>query len=518
MMPELILYLLKVNVALLLFYLGYHFILQQYTFHTVNRFYLLTGLIYSAIFPLIDLPAILDKNEQLTRQLDSMAPDWQTPVAVVLRQAEDTSSYYWQILLFIFWTGVIVMSVRLLIQLASLLIIHLKSRQLTLGEFKFRTISDAVNPFSFWRTIYINPDCHEAGELKSILAHEQVHVKQLHTADVLLAEISTIFYWFNPGVWLMKKAIKANLEYITDQEVIRSGIDRKEYQYTLLKTQVLPQNSMPVNNFHFLTIKKRIVMINKKPSHRFNLGKYLTLPLAMLILLVAGNSKATLSETKLVKSLENLTNAIDIPAPMTTAQSEAPKPSKSGIPDTIKPLLKKTVPRPDTNKLEIIQLKSSTQPNRIESLLGSLSKAGVSGKEPIYMLDGARPIKSAITISSDSIATINVYKVQGTATINNQEVTGYVFDIKTRTYERRAEPTEKRLATAYTPKYAEGTKRGSLPHALFIVDGKEIDKNLVENIKPADIESIHVLTGETATNRYGDKAKDGVLVIQMKKN
>jgi hypothetical protein len=517
MMPELILYLIKVNTALLLFYMGYHFILQRYTFHTVNRFYLLTGLIYSALFPLIDVSALLSKDEQITRQISSLSPDWQTPVSIVLKHAESTSSQYWQILMFIFWAGVLWMSTRLIVQLTSLLIIHLRSREHTLGEFKFRKISDAVNPFSFWRTIYLNPEYHGAEELKSILAHEQVHVKQLHTADVLLAEISTIIYWFNPGVWLMKKAIKANLEYITDQEVIRSGVDRKEYQYALLKTQVLPQNPMPVNNFHFLTIKKRIVMINKKPSHRFNLGKYLILPLAMLILLVAGNSKATLSETKLVKSLENLTNAIDIPAPMTIAQNESPKPSKSGIPDTIKPLLNKNVPHPDTNKLEIIQLKSVADPG-VKNLIGGLSEAGMSGKEPIYMLDGARTIKSAITIPADSIAAINVYKVQGTATINNQEVAGDVIDIKTRSYVRTAPPTEKRLATAYTRRPVEAAKIGSVPNALFIVDGKEVDKTRVENIKPADIESIHVLTGETATRRYGDKAKDGVLVIQMKKN
>lgn len=148
-MPEMILYLLKVNLALLLFYAGYRFLLQRYTFHTLNRFYLLTGLIYSAFYPLIDLSKILNQNQQLTQQISSLTPDWQSPVTYAIGQAEDSTGNYWQILLLIFWVGVAFMSLRLLIQLISLLILHFQSCAFTLDNFRFRKVSKAVNPFSF---------------------------------------------------------------------------------------------------------------------------------------------------------------------------------------------------------------------------------------------------------------------------------------------------------------------------------------------------------------------------------
>jgi len=52
--------------------------------------------------------------------------------------------------------------------------------------------------------------------------------------------------------------------------------------------------------------------------------------------------------------------------------------------------------------------------------------------------------------------------------------------------------------------------------ALFILDGKIIQQNDVEKINPQSIESIEVLKGDKAINQYGDKGKNGVVVITSK--
>src|SRR5690606_28772185 len=109
-----------------------------------------------------------------------------------------------------------------------------------------------------------NPQSHNKHELEAILKHEQVHVIQLHTADVLLAEITAIFYWFNPGVWLIKGAIQENLEFITDQSVLRSGIDKKIYQYNILNITSLPSGIHAANNFNLQSLKRRIIMMNSR--------------------------------------------------------------------------------------------------------------------------------------------------------------------------------------------------------------------------------------------------------------
>jgi TonB-dependent SusC/RagA subfamily outer membrane receptor len=49
---------------------------------------------------------------------------------------------------------------------------------------------------------------------------------------------------------------------------------------------------------------------------------------------------------------------------------------------------------------------------------------------------------------------------------------------------------------------------------LFLVDGKEVSS--IENIKPEDIESISVLKDNSAIQLYGEKGKNGVILITTK--
>ncbi len=50
---------------------------------------------------------------------------------------------------------------------------------------------------------------------------------------------------------------------------------------------------------------------------------------------------------------------------------------------------------------------------------------------------------------------------------------------------------------------------------LIIVDGKEVKS--LKNVSPDNIKSISILKNETAEKRYGDKGKNGVIVITTKK-
>lgn len=59
-----------------------------------------------------------------------------------------------------------------------------------------------------------------------------------------------------------------------------------------------------------------------------------------------------------------------------------------------------------------------------------------------------------------------------------------------------------------------GKESGTQP--LFILDGKEI--NTINNISPDRIESISVLKNESSTILYGEKGKNGVVIITSKKS
>lgn len=277
-MPALILYLLKVNVALVLFYMAYHVALRRLTFYHLNRLFLVFGIVFATLYPLIDVSELFRQHQELASTYIGTVPAW----ATVSATPEHALAFnYWQIPVFVFWLGTGVMAIRLLLQFISLYRIHAASEPGNYKGIGFRRIKHITQAFSFWQTIYLNPAQHKQEELESILRHEQVHVKGWHTLDVLLAEWSAVFYWFNPSAWLMKNAIKENLEFIADQKVVSTGVDRKTYQYLLLKVVGAPEPQI-ATQFNFLTIKKRIAMMNKKQTSLMHVARY-----AVLVPLIA---------------------------------------------------------------------------------------------------------------------------------------------------------------------------------------------------------------------------------------
>ncbi|GAB3536101.1 hypothetical protein GCM10027443_25900 [Pontibacter brevis] len=309
-MPDLILYLLKVNVALLLFYLAYHVLLRRLTFYHLNRLFLAFGVLFSVVYPLIDLSVLLSQHEEIAVVHTYAAiPAWAPILTATPVQA--TAFNYWLIPLMLFWCGTAIMAGRILVQFFSLFTIHRASEPASYEGISFRKISGIREAFSFWQTIYLNPEQHKKEELPSILRHELIHVKGWHTLDVLLAELSSVLYWFNPGGWLMKKAMKENLEFIADQHVMSAGTDRKAYQYLLLKAAGTSEPQL-ANQFNFPSLKRRILMMNKRPSTRTNLLKFLTvIPVATALLMFSTGAAQNQAPT-----IERVVTEVRIDAPV----------------------------------------------------------------------------------------------------------------------------------------------------------------------------------------------------------
>lgn len=277
-MPALFLYLLKVNAALVLFYLAYRFLLRPLTFYTLNRFFLVFSIVFSLAYPVIDVSNVLRKQQQLSSRFAAVALDWR---AVELLSGQAQVPAFWQVLTVLFWLGVVIMALRFIGQILSLYRIHQQSSPAWHSGFYYRKVDGRVNPFSFWQTAYLNPQKHRQEELTAILRHEHIHVHQWHTLDVLLSEANLVLCWFNPGAWLLKQAVQENLEFFTDRQMLQSGMNSKAYQYSLVRISGLSHAAL-VNNFNFLTIKKRITMMNKKQSPLMHVVRY-----AVLVPLIA---------------------------------------------------------------------------------------------------------------------------------------------------------------------------------------------------------------------------------------
>lgn len=279
-MPHFFLILFKINLVLLLFAAAYHLVLRKLTFYTINRVFLLFGILFSTAYPSINLTEFFGNNEVLPAFVPGLNQNVEALAKV------DFFDLMWHSLTFVFYVGMLFMAFRLLIQFISLSRVHKNSKPGLIGSQKVRILSDEVSPFSFWQTIYVNPILHKKEDLNNIIEHEKVHVKELHTIDIILTEISLVFYWFNPGIWLMKKTVRENIEFITDAKILNKGIDKKAYQYSLLDVGTLRPSVAIVNNFNLSDLKKRIKMMNAKRSSKVNLTRYMfVLPVLLCITL-----------------------------------------------------------------------------------------------------------------------------------------------------------------------------------------------------------------------------------------
>ncbi|MBD2723868.1 M56 family metallopeptidase [Hymenobacter armeniacus] len=272
MLSPTLLYLLKANGALLLFALAYFGLLRRLTFFRLNRFYLLFALLFSAVYPLLPVPALLP-------------PEPAAPVAVVLMDtatgpateptAAPSAPIDWNaVALAVYGAGVALGLGRLLVQLLSLARLRRLSRPAVVSGVAVRVLPGDVSPFSFGSTIYLNPAQHPALELTAVLRHEQVHVRHWHTLDVLLAHVAQAAAWCNPAAWLLRRALLDNLEYLADHAALQSGLDRRAYQYSLLRLSQAQPGPALVSHFTFPTLKNRVAMMNTPLSSTGQLARY----------------------------------------------------------------------------------------------------------------------------------------------------------------------------------------------------------------------------------------------------
>src|SRR5206468_756662 len=131
--------------------------------------------------------------------------------------------------------GMLIMLCRLVLQFFSFKKMLQKAEAVTADGMNLYQVNDNIIPFSFGNSIFINRHLHTEGELQEIIRHEFVHVKQRHSIDIIWAELLCIVNWYNPFAWLLKRSIRQNLEFIADNKVLENGINKKEYQYLLLK-------------------------------------------------------------------------------------------------------------------------------------------------------------------------------------------------------------------------------------------------------------------------------------------
>ncbi|NHM07404.1 peptidase M56 [Flavobacterium sp. CYK-4] len=268
-MENLFLYLLKASGLLVMFFMAYHFLLRRETFFSANRWFLLAGLVTSVVLPLITFKKII----WVEAQPEMYTYSGNIPMQTIAEPQGFEINWYW-VFAGVYALGMLVLLLRFLFDFKNLRSV-LKGKTITQqADFKLIDVDEKVAPFSYFNYIVYNSDLFDQAELAHILAHEKVHCEQRHSIDVLIARIFCIAFWYNPFIWLYKKAMLQNLEFIADNEALKQIEDKKSYQITLLKATT-HQNCVAITNpFYQSLIKKRIVMLNKNQSKKWNSWKY----------------------------------------------------------------------------------------------------------------------------------------------------------------------------------------------------------------------------------------------------
>jgi hypothetical protein len=232
---------------------------------------------------------VLQQNEWTGTQLVQLVPVLNSTEIITTNSNIPGFFTVWNIVGLLLIIGIAVMFFRLLLQLFSFRNLMKKAESISVEGIKFYQVNDTIIPFSFGNSIFMNRHLHTEQELKDIIRHEFVHVKQKHSIDIIWAEIVCLLNWYNPFAWLLKSFIRQNLEFIADNKVLENGINKREYQYLLLK--VIGNNQFSIApKFNFSSLKKRIAMMNKLKSPRLNLVRFLfILPLVVVLLLAFRN-------------------------------------------------------------------------------------------------------------------------------------------------------------------------------------------------------------------------------------
>lgn len=281
-MGTFLVYILKSAVCLAVFYLFYRLLLSKETFHRFNRIALLGVMVLSCLLPLIQVT--VKEASPVNMQVMSMEDlllmyQWNQGATVV---EEGGHTLRWQeILVLVYFAGLLFVVVRHLWSLGRMLFLIRHSRCEKLDHGVRLVIHQRdIAPFSWMRYIVISEtDLKEGGHY--ILVHELAHIRHHHSWDLLLTELCAWVQWFNPAIWLLKQELQNIHEYEADEEVLRQGIQAKEYQMLLIKKAVGARLYSIANSFNHSSLKKRITMMIRKKSNPWARAKYLyVLPLA----------------------------------------------------------------------------------------------------------------------------------------------------------------------------------------------------------------------------------------------
>ena len=265
-MVNFLIYTAKVAAALVVFYLFFRLLLSRETFHHLNRIALLCGLAISFVLPL----CVITVNITVDPQRISSEPD------LLNTNLADTD--WWVTALFgVFLLGAIATFTRLVIayyrvnkmikdgekhpQPDGKMVVVIDNPE----EEEYRSPSSWMGYIFLCRKDFLSAEATGLYSSPSYI-HEAAHSDLHHSIDLMFIDLCSLFQWFNPAIWLLRRELTTIHEYEADKAVLDKGFNPKDYQLLLVRKAMSEAGYSVANNLNHSALKSRIDMMLRQPS------------------------------------------------------------------------------------------------------------------------------------------------------------------------------------------------------------------------------------------------------------
>jgi TonB family protein len=494
-MTPFLLYIGRTSLYLALFYAFFLLVMRRTTFFRLNRILLLAGTLVCFLLPVFRLRTVLVPSLMVgpLTEVGSTLPDGPSAASPVP---------YLEILYAAGFLAALISTVAALVRM------HRTIRQGSpkkLEDGTWLVLTDAEIPsFSWGRTVVMSRKDAETNPV--ILQHEKAHVQQKHTLDILLFTVVTLLHWFNPLVWITLSELKLLHEYEADDAVLDKGIDATQYQLLLVRKAVGEKRFTLANGFQHAKLKNRIDMMLSKPTTPWRRLAWLAiLPFLAGTMFLVNPARAK----AVTMDLETLAVSQETPLEAPTAPDDTSKALPYNLIE-----VKPTFNGGDAGEF-------SRWVNGNLKYPKAAFEAGIQGRVVLQFtigkdgkLSDVKVLRSANPdLDAEAVRVISSSPDWTPGYVKGEPVkVTYTFPV---IFQLRGKKDDGAPTAANIP----GTSiqiRGQKDSVLVILDGKELPFGKLSEINPDTIKSISVLKDEAAVEQYGEKGRNGVILITSK--
>ena len=570
-MNNLLLYVLKSTLCISLFYMVFRTLMRKEAFFSLNRIVLLVAVISSTAIPLLYLPQALqpafqvelmpkpaengDRVQQLSAAKANLpdkvipAPEKKVASSAFATQQPFSLSAL-QLIYYLYLSGLFISFLLLLNGIFSILLLFRKAEVRQMDGFKLFITDREVPSFAFGHLVMISQRDYD-NHRTEILLHEQAHIRLNHFFDLLLLETVKIFHWFNPVIYWLIRDMKEIHEFQADISTLNQGIDATQYQLLIIKKGVGSQWFALANSFNQCQIKKRIAMMNKQKTSKAWSWKVATfLPLLALLLMAFGRQSENVMDLKETRNpvnqknteIQSLQNGISREQLSEYENIVNKAKDNKGVPELSK--LSDT----DKKRLETLFLSMNTEQRAAQIVIFIPAPEPFPKKIPTIeqlkiledsttfglWINDKRVKNSELKNYTNTDFALLVYSKLEKNAINYGKHF-YQVNLMTNEYyanylaqhelaekyfigiRKKKEEIQSKSANDIEGK-ANLKALDSIQPKLYVVDGVITDQRRANYFMEVGVESVTILNGKDATDKYGEKGKNGVVEISLKKD